>query len=127
MFFLRCLLTLLALSDWFETASEICVVTEFAHGELFEILEDDQSLPEETVRTIAIQLVDGLRYLHANRIIHRDLKPQNLLISGNGVIKLADFGFARSMSDNTSLLTSVKGQDAEAEQGRLAAISMSGT
>ncbi len=75
--------------DWFETASEICVVTEFAHGELFEILEDDSSLPEETVRQIAIQLVDGLRYLHANRIIHRDLKPQNLLIGGGGVIKLA--------------------------------------
>lgn len=57
--------------DWFETASEVCVVTEFAQGELFEILEDDTSLPESTVRKIAIQLVAGLRYLHAHRIIHR--------------------------------------------------------
>ena len=61
--------------DWFETASEICVVTEYAQGELFEILEDDTALPEETVKRIAVQLVAGLRYLHAHRIIHRDMKP----------------------------------------------------
>jgi fused-like protein len=95
--------------DWFETASEICVVTEFASGELFEVLEDDQSLPESTVRSIAIQLVDALRYLHSNRVIHRDLKPQNILLGAAGTLKVCDFGFARAMSANTSLLTSVKG------------------
>lgn len=45
--------------------------TEFAQGELFEILEDDQSLPEEVVQSIAKQLVRALHYLHSNRIIHR--------------------------------------------------------
>lgn len=44
---------------------------EFAQGELFEILEDDQSLPEEVVQCIAKQLVRALHYLHSNRIIHR--------------------------------------------------------
>lgn len=95
--------------DWFETRSEICVVTEYAQGELFEILEDDGTMPESTVRLIAIQLVQALQYLHANRIIHRDMKPQNILIGANGTVKLCDFGFARSMSANTSLLTSIKG------------------
>ncbi|PNG89500.1 Serine/threonine-protein kinase TIO, partial [Tetrabaena socialis] len=42
--------------DSFETKTEFCVVTEFAQGELFEILEDDQKLPEEVVRGIAKQL-----------------------------------------------------------------------
>ena len=56
--------------DWFETASEICVVTEYAQGELFEILEDDATLPEDAVRNIAIQLVAGLRFLHASRSDH---------------------------------------------------------
>ena len=45
--------------------------SEFAQGELFEILEDDQSLPEDVVQSIAKQLVRALHYLHSNRIIHR--------------------------------------------------------
>jgi fused-like protein len=61
-------------------------------GELFEILEDDGSLPADTVRTIARQLVRALNYLHSNRIIHRDMKPQNILIGANGCVKLCDFG-----------------------------------
>ena len=39
--------------DYFETEREFCVVTEFAQGELFEILEEDGTLPEDTVRDIA--------------------------------------------------------------------------
>jgi fused len=73
--------------DAFETKTDFCVVTEFAQGELFQILEDDQSLAEDVVRSIARQLVDALHYLHSNRIIHRDMKPQNILISADGTGK----------------------------------------
>ncbi|KAL7596205.1 hypothetical protein Lser_V15G31096 [Lactuca serriola] len=95
--------------DSFETPQEFCVVTEFAQGELFEILEDDKCLPEEEVQKIAKQLVRALHYLHSNRIIHRDMKPQNILICAGGVVKLCDFGFARAMSTNTVVLRSIKG------------------
>ena len=84
--------------DYFETDREFCVVTEFAQGELFEILEEDGTLPEDTVRDVARQLVKALYYLHSQRIIHRDLKPQNVLLGANGRVKLCDFGFARAMS-----------------------------
>jgi fused-like protein len=97
------------LLDTFETKIEICLVTEYAQGELFEILEEDQSMPEVEIRKISMQLVSALHYLHSNRIIHRDMKPQNVLISANGVVKLCDFGFARAMSTNTLVLTSIKG------------------
>jgi serine/threonine protein kinase len=43
--------------DTFETDRDFCVVTEYAQGELFQILEDDHSLPEEEVQKIARQLV----------------------------------------------------------------------
>jgi Serine/threonine protein kinase len=42
-------------------------------------------------------------------VFHRDLKPQNILIEASGVAKLCDFGFARSMSTGTYVLTSIKG------------------
>ena len=95
--------------DCFETQHEFCVVTEYAQGELFQILEDDQRLPESEVRKIAKQLVQALHYLHSHRIIHRDMKPQNVLIGSHGTVKLCDFGFARAMSAHTIVLTSIKG------------------
>ncbi|CAL5037407.1 unnamed protein product [Urochloa decumbens] len=95
--------------DAFETPQEFCVVTEFAQGELFEVLEDDKCLPEEQVQAIAKQLVKALYYLHSNRIIHRDMKPQNILIGKGSAVKLCDFGFARAMSANTVVLRSIKG------------------
>uniref|UniRef100_A0A8C0VZ63 non-specific serine/threonine protein kinase n=1 Tax=Cyanistes caeruleus TaxID=156563 RepID=A0A8C0VZ63_CYACU len=95
--------------DSFETAKEVVVVTDYAEGELFQILEDDGSLPEDQVQTIAAQLISALYYLHSHRILHRDVKPQNILLGKDGVVKLCDFGFARAMSIHTMVLTSIKG------------------
>lgn len=41
------------------------------------------------------QMLQGVDFLHASKIIHRDLKPQNVLLSSNGHLKLADMGLAR--------------------------------
>uniref|UniRef100_A0A8C0VWN5 non-specific serine/threonine protein kinase n=1 Tax=Castor canadensis TaxID=51338 RepID=A0A8C0VWN5_CASCN len=95
--------------DSFETEKEVVVVTDYAEGELFQILEDDGKLPEDQVQAIAAQLVSALYYLHSHRILHRDMKPQNILLAKDGGIKLCDFGFARAMSTNTMVLTSIKG------------------
>lgn len=95
--------------DSYETEKEVVVVTEFAEGELFQILEDDGKLSENQVNDITCQLLSALFYLHSHRILHRDMKPQNVLIGKGGVVKLCDFGFARAMSVNTLVLTSIKG------------------
>ena len=100
---------IVALLDAFETREALVLVTEFAHGELYEVLEDDGRLGEACVRGIAVQLVRALHYLHAHRVIHRDMKPQNVLVGGGGTVKLCDFGFARAMSAGTLVLTSIKG------------------
>lgn len=50
----------------------------------------------------------GAKYLHHNGIIHRDLKPANILIK-NGICKIADFGFAKNLSNNNAILKSIVG------------------
>ncbi|CAI9106042.1 OLC1v1005099C1 [Oldenlandia corymbosa var. corymbosa] len=46
------------------------------------------------------QLLTGLHYCHVNQVLHRDIKGSNLLIDNNGNLKLADFGLARSFSND---------------------------
>ncbi|EUB56800.1 Cell division control protein [Echinococcus granulosus] len=57
----------------------------------------DAGLPPDTVKLFMYQMLQALLYCHARRIIHRDLKPQNILVDvDRNVVKLADFGLARS-------------------------------
>lgn len=48
------------------------------------------------VKAYTQMLLEGLAFLHEHWVVHRDLKPGNCFISGGGVLKIGDFGFARS-------------------------------
>lgn len=61
---------------------------------------------KETVG-IAIQVALGIGAAHDQHIVHRDIKPQNMIISRDGKVKVADFGIARAVSSQTSSSTAV--------------------
>lgn len=78
------------------------VVTELAAGTLFDKLKEKNKLLAREVclrfeegdvaSDVVKPLLEALGYLHARGLIHRDIKPENILVSTDGVLKLADFG-----------------------------------
>lgn len=58
---------------------------------------------EAESRKIFRQILSGLEYLHLHRVVHRDLKPENLLVSLEGIVKIADFGVAHLFENSSQL------------------------
>ncbi|MFF8275292.1 serine/threonine-protein kinase [Streptomyces lateritius] len=65
-----------------------------------------QALSPERVAVVAAHAAAGLAAAHREGVVHRDIKPGNLLLDGDGTVKLADFGIARFVDDPSAALTS---------------------
>ncbi|XP_022616833.1 cyclin-dependent kinase-like 3 [Seriola dumerili] len=75
------------------------LVFEFVERTLLDDLEQNPSgLNLNTSRQYLYQILRAAAFCHQQNIIHRDIKPENILISQEGVVKLCDFGFARTMA-----------------------------
>ena len=78
------------------------IVMELVEGiTLKKFIEKKGRLAIKEAVGIAIQIAQGLEAAHNNHIIHRDIKPQNIMISREGKVKVADFGIAKAVSANT--------------------------
>jgi dienelactone hydrolase len=74
-------------------------VSELLEGEtLGERLRRERRLPWGQALAIALAVADGLAAAHAKGIVHRDIKPTNLFITSKEVVKILDFGLAKSAS-----------------------------
>ncbi len=78
------------------------IVMELVDGiTLKKYIEKKNRLSVREAVSIAIQVAMGLQAAHDHHIIHRDIKPQNILISREGKVKVADFGIAKAATSNT--------------------------
>ena len=76
------------------------MVTPYMDHDLSGLLENPAvQITEPQIKCYMLQLLEGLRYLHANKILHRDMKAANLLINNQGILQIADFGLARPYDD----------------------------
>ncbi len=87
---------IIKVSDLFESQGLLCIVSELAAGgSLLRYLTAQGVLPEAEAASLARQCALGLHAAAQEGIVHRDVKPGNLLLTAQGVLKIADFGIAR--------------------------------
>ena len=75
------------------------LVLEFVRGRSLRGWMNQTPLPPPQVFAVMHGVLQALDYAHRHAIVHRDMKPENVLISDEGMVKVADFGIARLMDD----------------------------
>jgi len=77
---------------------KLYLVFEFLQQDLKKYLDTTPSdgLTPNHVKVFLWQILQAIMFCHMRRMLHRDLKPQNVLIGGDGTLKLADFGLSRA-------------------------------
>jgi eukaryotic-like serine/threonine-protein kinase len=82
------------------------IVMEYVAGATLADLLRLGHIPHGVVASIGVQVGRALGMAHDRGLVHRDIKPANVLVTTEGVVKVADFGIARALGEASSRLTS---------------------
>lgn len=85
--------------DWGETGDTYFMVMEYIRGPNLRtvLMKNGPVAPAQAVDVVS-QVLAALEHAHEQGIVHRDVKPENILITRQGVVKVADFGLARALA-----------------------------
>ena len=72
--------------------------------ELFDVIRDIGLLNKYQTQFYGASIMLAVQYLHERKFIYRDIKPENIMVLGNGYIKLIDFGTAKAINDRTKTI-----------------------
>jgi serine/threonine-protein kinase len=80
------------------------IVQEFLSGfDLDELLKARVVSDQDTIVSILLQVCEGLQFAHQKGIVHRDIKPSNIRVLEDGIVKIMDFGIAKSVLMSSKL------------------------
>ena len=93
---------IVAVHDWGSTPNgTYFMVMEYVHGRTVrDLITAYGRLQPAHVSEILLQVLAALDHAHAHGIVHRDVKPENILITEDGKVKVADFGLARAFAES---------------------------
>ena len=91
---------IVAVHDWGSVDGIYYMVMEYVAGlSVREILHAEGLLAPAQAADVLDQTLAALQHAHRQGIVHRDVKPENLMVTRDGVVKVADFGLARAFAD----------------------------
>ncbi|KAF3706536.1 putative serine/threonine-protein kinase SgK494 [Channa argus] len=94
------------LQDCWQTQRHLYIMCDYCStGDLYTYWQMIGQFTEDTVRVFAAELACALGFLHDNGIIHRDVKMENILLTDNGHLRLADFGLSRRLESGGRAFT----------------------
>ncbi len=83
----------------FQSDNQLIMVMEYVKGNTLEQQASQTLLSTAEIVDLSCQALSALSYAHLRSVIHRDIKPANLMVTNGGVVKLMDFGIAKTNLD----------------------------